>query len=71
MEYCLWHVYFQCIMKHILRNLSQILYHNHLSVRYVDQLSIGEEVLVEENNELIAMKVINISSIIMQGNCYS
>ena len=33
-----------------------------------DQVAIGEEVLVQENNELSPVKVINISSHVMQGN---
>ena len=36
-------------------------------VSYADQLSIGDEVLVQGNNDLTPAKVINISDITMQG----
>ena len=36
-------------------------------VSYADQLSIGDEVLVQGNNDLTSAKVINISDLTMQG----
>ena len=38
--------------------------------RYADQVSIGDEVLVRRNDELIPGNVTNISSFMMQGNSY-
>ena len=38
-----------------------------LSYRYADQVSVGDEVLVLRNDELMPAKVMNVSSIIMQG----
>ena len=35
--------------------------------RYVGKVSIGDEVLVKENAELIPTKVVNVSSAMMQG----
>ena len=54
---------YQIYAKFKLRNHNEI-----FSVRYADQLSIGDEVLVQENNELIPVKVNNVSSVAMQGN---
>ena len=34
---------------------------------YADQVSIGDDVLIQGNNKLITVEVINVSSIIMQG----
>ena len=42
----------------------------NIPLRYANQLSIGDEILVQENNELIPEQVINVSNIIMQGNHY-
>ena len=42
----------------------------NISLRYADQLSIGDEVLVERNCELAPEKVINITSYPMQGRPY-
>ena len=36
-------------------------------VRYTEELSVGDEVMVEGKYELIPSNVINISSIFMQG----
>ena len=41
-----------------------------LSLSYADQVSVGDEVLLNEKDELTPAKVINISEIIMQGNIY-
>ena len=38
-----------------------------LSYRYADQVSVGDEVLVLRNDELMPAKVMDVSSIIMQG----
>ena len=43
-------------------------YSNMLWYRYVDQVSIGDEVMVLRNDKLIPAKVMNVSSLIMQGN---
>ena len=34
---------------------------------YADQVSTGDDVLIQGNNKLMTVKVINVSSIIMQG----
>ena len=39
--------------------------------RYVDQLSVGDELLVQKDNRLTPAKVINVSNSIMQGNCHN
>ena len=36
--------------------------------RNADQLTIGDELLVQGNNELVPTKVISVSNLIMQGN---
>ena len=36
-------------------------------IRYADQLSIGDEVLVQRNEELTPVKVMYVSSLIKQG----
>ena len=36
--------------------------------RYADQVSIGDEVLVERNNQLIPENITKISNVKMQGN---
>ena len=36
--------------------------------RNADQLTIGDELLVQGNNELVPAKVISVSNLIMQGN---
>ena len=38
-----------------------------MSFRYADQVSIGDEVLVETINQLIPSKVIDVSNFIMKG----
>ena len=41
-----------------------------VSVRYSNQVSIGDEVLVQENDELIPTKIIAVSTSTMQGSNY-
>ena len=41
-----------------------------LFLRNADQVSVGDEVLVNEKDELTSTKVINISDFTMQGNVY-
>ena len=42
---------------------------NYMSYfRYADEVSIGDEVLVQGNNGLTPTKVINVSKITLQGN---
>ena len=38
------------------------------SFRYADQVAIGDEVLVQENDDLTPSKIINVTSSTMQGN---
>ena len=38
-----------------------------VSNRYADQVSVGDEVLLERNNKIIPAKVLNVSSFIIQG----
>ena len=42
-----------------------------MSFRYADHVEVGDEVLVQENDELKPANVTNISSEIMQGDPYS
>ena len=39
--------------------------------RFADQVYVGDEVLVQKSDNLIAAKVISVSSLIMQGYCRS
>ena len=39
-------------------------------IRYADQITIGDEVLIQENDKLTHGIVINVSSSIMQGNIF-
>ena len=39
-----------------------------MSIRYAEKVSTGDEVLVPENNEFTPAKVINVSSLKMQGD---
>ena len=39
----------------------------HILFRYANELSIGDEVLVQGNNELTLEKVVNVSHISMRG----
>ena len=45
-------------------------YNNTLLYRYASQVSVGDEVLVLRNDELMPVKVVNVSSLIMQGNSH-
>ena len=38
-----------------------------ISFRYTDEVSVGDEVLVHENDELIPAKVIRVANALMQG----
>ena len=38
-----------------------------ISFRYADEVSVGDAVLVHENDELIPAKVIRVASALMQG----
>ena len=39
-----------------------------ISFRYADQVSVGDEVLLQVNDELTPVKVTHVSNIILQGN---
>ena len=39
-----------------------------LSIRYADQVFVGNEVLIERNDEVVPAKVIDVSSLLLQGN---
>ena len=39
-----------------------------LYLRYAGQVSVGDEVLVNKNGEMIPTEIVNISDFIMQGN---
>ena len=43
-------------------------YSNMLSYRYADQVSVGDEVMVLRNDKLMPAKVMDVSSLIVQGN---
>ena len=38
-----------------------------LSIRYADQVFVGSEVLIERNDEFVPAKVIDVSSLLLQG----
>ena len=40
------------------------------SFSYADQLSVGDEMLVPKNNEMIPAKVANVNNVTMQGNLF-
>ena len=44
-------------------------YNYILSIRYADQVSAGDEVMVLGNDKLMPSKVVDVSSHFMQGNC--
>ena len=48
-----------------MENIEQIYYF----IRYADQVCVGDEVLVQKNDNLFPAKVINVSSLVMQGDC--
>ena len=60
-----WHIFFRTVLSYQLKHPYQ--YKTIFSVRFADQVSISDELLVQENNELVPAKVINISSLIMKG----
>ena len=39
-----------------------------LSIRYADTVFVGNDVLIERNHEVIPAKVIDVSSLLLQGN---
>ena len=39
-----------------------------LSIRYADQVFVGNEVLIERNDQVMPIKVIDVSSLLLQGN---
>ena len=45
-------------------------YNNMLLYRYASQVSVGDEVLVLRNDELMPVEVVNVSSLIMQGKSH-
>ena len=48
-----------------MENIEQI----YSFIRDADQVCVGDEMLVQKNDKLIPAKVINVSSLIMQGDC--
>ena len=50
--------------------LSEIKSKCSSSYRYADQVLVGDEVLVQGNDEVIPAHVINVTSNIMQGNYF-
>ena len=51
--------------------VSQLLITHKHNFRYADQVTMGDEVLVHENGQLIHANVIDVSSSVMQGNNHS
>ena len=47
--------------------LSNILNNDILYYSFADQVSAGDDGMIQENDKLMAVKVINVSIIIMQG----
>ena len=43
----------------------------YFPLRYADEISISDQVLVHDNNNVVPAKVINISNSEMQSNCQS
>ena len=52
----------------MLISMNNITYKMSIIIRYADQITIGDEVLIQENDKLIQAIVINVSSSIMQGD---
>ena len=50
--------------------MNNITFKMSIIIRYADQITIGDEVLIQENDKLTHGIVINVSSSIMQGNIY-
>ena len=51
------------------QNKNKQITNNIFCSRFADQVSVGDEVMVLDNDKLRPEKVINISDLIMQGNC--
>ena len=49
---------------------KQSIYFDLFSFRYANKVSIGDEVLIQRNDEMTATKVINITKSLMQGKYY-
>ena len=47
--------------------MNNITFKMSIIIRYADQITIGDEVLIQENEQLTHGIVINVSSSIMQG----
>ena len=60
--------YGNCERFHLKLFLKYEIFHLEFFFRYADQLSIGDEVLIETSKTLIPAKVINVSNSLMQGN---
>ena len=64
------------VVQKVVKYFSQVLYHitllvsyiNHFSHRYADHIAIGDEVLVLKDSKLKPVKVMDVSSFMMQGN---
>ena len=52
----------------LLSELTKNLNHLSFSYSYAGQVSVGDEVLVQKDDNILPAKVINVSSIIMQGD---
>ena len=55
---------------HVIAISSRKHYHNHNSqfnFRYADVISVGDEVLVRENNDMVPDKVTDVSTAILSG----
>ena len=50
--------------------MNNITYKMSIIIRYADQINIGDEVLIQENDKLTHGIVTSVSSSIMQGNSY-
>ena len=42
-------------------------YYHMLSFRYADQVSVGDEVIILQNDKIIPAKVIHVSNLVLQG----
>ena len=51
--------------------LTKNLNHLSFSYSYAGQVSVGDEILVQKDDNILPAKVINVSSIIMQGDLIS
>ena len=50
--------------------MNNITFKMSIIIRYADQITIGDEVLIQENDKLIHGIVTSVSSSIMQGDIY-